>query len=191
VPDSTGATLIGCRGLEAPDSRSARFTARPSRPLGGRRDRLHGTAGVRKYGTMTAMVIEGSLLLLVILVGGMLGRRVVRRRQARKAREGAIECGLRVISGEHPHLSNRWRHADADLAPGLIEMGFARVEVDHIEPTGRKPALREHWSVSPDTTLLRVHASSGAILEWAVHEDQLEWALREVLPRGPVESQYM
>ncbi len=51
-------------------------------------------------------------------------------------------------------------------------------QLDATQP--RRPKGREAWSVSPQTAIVRVVASTGAVLEWAVLAERLPWALEQV-----------
>ncbi|MFE6972366.1 hypothetical protein [Streptomyces sp. NPDC057682] len=119
------------------------------------------------------------------LIGGLLGRRgadrIVKRRAELLAQDGQVDCGLRVLQGRHPRVSGMWMHSTARLSPGLITMGRIVVRITELDPTApRRPKGREIWSVSPQTAIVRVVASTGAVLEWAVPADQLPWALDQV-----------
>jgi hypothetical protein len=115
------------------------------------------------------------------VLGGLTGDRIVRKRGERLAKEGKVECGLRVLSGSHPRVSGHWMHSTAELSPGRITMGGIVVRIAELDTTAvRRPKGREVWSVSPQAAVLRVVASTGAILEWAVLADRLPWALEQV-----------
>lgn len=115
------------------------------------------------------------------MLGGLGGDRIVKKRGERLAKEGKVECGLRVLSGSHPRVSGRWMHSTAELSPGRITMGGIVVRITEIDATApRRPRGREAWSVSPQAAIVRLVASTGATLEWAVLADRLPWALEQV-----------
>lgn len=115
------------------------------------------------------------------LLGGQAGNRIVKKRGERLAEDGKVECGLRVLSGSHPRASGQWMHSTAQLSPGLITMGGIVVRITKLDATDpRRPKGREVWAVSPQTAIVRVVASTGAVLEWAVLSEQLPWALEQV-----------
>jgi hypothetical protein len=85
------------------------------------------------------------------------------------------------VEGHHPGLTEKWRHGVADLSAGLVDLGWAVVEVTSVDQCSvRDPTAREAWSVSPRCKLVRVK-SRGADLEWAVPEEQFAWAMSEVM----------
>lgn len=116
------------------------------------------------------------------LSGGLAGDRVLKKRGERLAKDGKVECGLRVLSGSHPRLpAGMWMHSTAQLSPGLITMGGIVVRIAELDATNpRRPTGKEVWSVSPQTAIVRVVASTGAVLEWAVLAERLPWALEQV-----------
>ncbi|MDX2702660.1 hypothetical protein PV350_07325 [Streptomyces sp. PA03-6a] len=115
------------------------------------------------------------------LLGGLAGDRVIKRRGERLAKDGKVECGLRVLSGTHYRASSRWMHSTAQLSPGLITMGGVVVRITELDATyPRRPTGKEVWSVSPQSAIVRVVASTGAVLEWAVLAERLPWALEQV-----------
>ncbi|MER5888067.1 hypothetical protein ABT160_29970 [Streptomyces sp. NPDC001941] len=119
------------------------------------------------------------------VLGGLAGDRIVKRRGERLAREGKVECGLRVVSGSHPRVSGHWMHSTAALSPGRITLGGIVVQVTEVDPAGpRRPKGREIWSVNPQAAIVRVVASTGAVLEWAVLADRLPWALEQLRKPG-------
>lgn len=112
----------------------------------------------------------------------------------RLQRSNRLECGLRVIDGDVPGLSRRWRHGRASLSPGRIvfERSLAlgmRIRRPWTPPVtlatgsvhdGRSPTAKEIWSLDPSTEVLRVEAAGGAVVEWAVQGFQREWAIRTI-----------
>ena len=119
--------------------------------------------------------------LLGIVFDGLLGDRIVRRRGDKLARDGKVDCGLRTISGSHPLLTGSWSHGTAVLSAGVIHLGPVVVRIEELDADApRRPTGREVWWVNPDTAVVRVRASSGAVLEWAVLVDRLPWALQQV-----------
>jgi len=116
------------------------------------------------------------------LLGGLAGNRIVKKRGERLAKDGKVECGLRVLSGSHPRVpAGLWMHSTAQLSPGLIKMGGIVVRITKLDASApRRPKGREVWSVSPRTAIVRIVASTGAVLEWAVLAEQLPWALEQV-----------
>ena len=59
----------------------------------------------------------------------------------------------------------------------ILPSSRASVAVDGVEQAlERTPEGREVWSVSPRTTVLQIR-SGEAIVEWAVLNDQVSWAL--------------
>lgn len=117
------------------------------------------------------------------------------RRAARYARRGQVECGFRVVEGQHDGLNGRWRHGVATLAPGTItfagtvgglrflQRGSVRIVVEGVDRADRRqPAGLEIVAVSPATRVVRV-ATPAAALEWALLADQVGWAIDQVAPR--------
>jgi hypothetical protein len=122
-------------------------------------------------------------------------------RMRRLADGNEAECGLRVVSGEHPGLTKKWTHGVAALAKGQIDFrpflppGIrvrrpftppVVVRVLSLEDKGREPGLVESWSVSSASRVLTLR-TGDASLEWAVRVEQLDWA-RSRLEGGPVPS---
>lgn len=123
--------------------------------------------------------------LLSGLFGGVLGGSLSGKISARNARrlqeQRRVECALRIVEGDHAGLARKWRHGIADLSPGLIDLGWAVVEVSSVDQSSvRGPTAREAWSVSPRCKLVQVK-SRDADLEWAIPEEQFGWATSEVM----------
>lgn len=117
-------------------------------------------------------------------------------RARRLAARSQVECSLRVSSGSIDGLSHRWRAGLASLSTGEIRFRRfippgIRVTIPLaadvvVKPQGiglghRRPGSRESWSISPGCAVLFI-TTSGAEIEWAVLEEQVEWALGIVRP---------
>lgn len=117
-------------------------------------------------------------------------------RAARYSRRGQVECGFRVVDGQLPGLTGRWRHGVATL--GLKEIAFVgtvgglrflkrrpvRFAVEHVDRSDlHQPTGLELLSVNPAASVVRLTTPS-AILEWAV-VGQVPWAI-ERLTGGPL-----
>ncbi len=119
--------------------------------------------------------------LLGALLGGSLSDKLVDRKDRRLRREEQVECALRVVEGQQPGLSSRWGRGTATLSEGLIDMGWAWVEVAtaHLSSV-RSPTAKESWSINPRMKIVRLE-SATAVIEWAVPEKQVDWAVGQVL----------
>jgi hypothetical protein len=120
-------------------------------------------------------------------------------RRARRLEEGdAVECGFRVVVGEHPGLSRRWIHGVARLAPGEIilrrSLGLGlriprpltapvQITVTSVASDDRSTHGQEAWAVNVNTRIVKIHAGQ-AVLEWAVPLEQQRWALSRVACTG-------
>jgi hypothetical protein len=116
------------------------------------------------------------------------------RRAQRLEDRNAVECGFRVIAGEHAGLSRRWIHGVARLAPGEIilrrSIGLGlriprpltapvRIAVTAVASDERSVEGRESWAVSINARILKIDAGQ-AVLEWAVPLEQRDWAVSQV-----------
>lgn len=114
------------------------------------------------------------------LIGWAIGDRIIDRRAKKLGQTSKTECGLRVVAGSHPGLTSKWRHGTAQLAPGLIRLDSTSVRVESIDRSvARRPSGREAWSASPRTEIVQVRVG-GAVLEWAVLRERLDWAVEQV-----------
>lgn len=100
---------------------------------------------------------------------------------------------MRVVTGEHRGLSDRWRHGRARLSPrhlslrrNLWQFRFVQpftaaveVEVLSIAAEGRQTKATEMWSISPGLRVLSVETSTATLL-WAVPQALTDWAISQV-----------
>ena len=126
------------------------------------------------------MVADFLVELLGGLIGGELGDRLFRRRSRSVSAQGRIVCAIRVKSG-HVHgasLGPEWRVGTADLSPGLVVLDGMRISVTDVDTSARRTLRGEEvwWSHDPDPVILELRVS-GATLEWAVPECQIDRAL--------------
>lgn len=125
-------------------------------------------------------------------------------RRLRKLRErAATECGFRVISGDQPGLSRKWRHGTAHLYPGRIEflpgIGFGvrvprpgqarlRLDVREVSRSGERTSTgRESFVVQGGAPIVSV-TTTTAELEWVLAAEHRDWALEVVRSRRSGES---
>lgn len=104
-----------------------------------------------------------------------------------------VECSFRVVEGHWPGLGRRWRHGAATLAPGRVTfvgtVGGVRflkrrplsIEVEAVDGSGRDVGGLEAVAVNPIARVVRVVTATG-VLEWALMPDQVQPALRQVVP---------
>ncbi len=105
-----------------------------------------------------------------------------------------IECGFRLLRGEHPGLTRRWTHGIALLAPGRVAftpytlglrfltrrevvLDIAAVNRESVHRAER----RQMWSVSPSAHVIQVQTAQ-AVLEWAVLRETVQSAIELVDP---------
>ena len=123
------------------------------------------------------------------LIGGFIGQwfgdRYTDRKAARLQKESRAECGLRVISGSHRGLSQKWRHETMRLSQGRIQLyGSTQVKVRSIDRESlREPTSKEAWSINRRMRLVRIETES-ATLEWAVFAGQVDWAIETLTRAG-------
>jgi hypothetical protein len=102
-------------------------------------------------------------------------------RQRRKS--GRIFCTVRVIAGSQAGLKSAWGQSVAFVQPGRLEFGRRTpipVQVQAVvSERQRDPHPRELLKVGPEFQIVEVTTDS-ATLEWAVHPNNLEWAIRTV-----------
>lgn len=152
-----------------------------------------------------------AVLLLGLLVGlGALCAAVVllRRGTARPSRYPAdagaqrwsLDGGLRVVSGEQPGLSRRWRHGRVTVDPGLLTLRrhllglrFLPVRTVAVGVAGldlageRRAGLSTLVAVRPGSRLVPLTTTTGAVLQLAVlTPDTAE--LFTVLAAGPART---
>lgn len=128
------------------------------------------------------------LVVVAVVLGAILSAWVQRHvggpRRAKGSQQDQrwhLDAGLRVLDGDHPGLSHRWRHGRAALAPGritlrpfrfglrILPMAPVEVPVATIAAgTAQRSGWRSAWSVSPGTRLVEVTTTSGARLQLAV-----------------------
>jgi hypothetical protein len=126
--------------------------------------------------------------LMQVLIGGFVGRYVLRRRGARLRERSAVDCQIRVLSGEVPGLAGRWRNGTATVSAGNLDFAPRRPKdqrvrisvtaVDHVNP--RPPVGAERLLLPQSARILQV-AAGASTLEWAVPEENLQWALDQVM----------
>lgn len=146
------------------------------------------------------------LLGLLVGVGALCGAVwVSRRRTARSSRYPAdagaqrwsLDGGLRLVSGEQPGLSRRWRHGRVTVDPGLLTLRphplglrslparTVTVGVAGLDLAGEQRAgLSTVVAVRPGSRLVPLTTTTGATLQLAVlTSDTAE--LFTVLAAGP------
>jgi hypothetical protein len=116
-------------------------------------------------------------------------------RRARRLQERSkVECGFRVITGEHVGLSRRWVHGVAHLTPGhitfrrSIALGLRAprpltapvlIAVKSLAPGHRGAQGREAWVVNITAPIVTLNTGQ-AVLEWALPDPEHEWAVARV-----------
>lgn len=122
---------------------------------------------------------------VVVLVAVVVFRvRMARPSQGRGAAGGrrwVLDGGLRLVSGEAPGVTHRWRHGRVVVEPGIITLrpyllGLrflpgtpVSVAVSGVDLAGeRTPGLKESLGVWPGARLVPVRTTSGAVLELAL-----------------------
>lgn len=119
--------------------------------------------------------------LLGAVLGGSLTDKLADRKTRRLRRDAQLECALRVVEGQQAGIPSRWAHGTAALSEGMIDMGWALIEVVSADLASvRRPTAKEGWSINPRTKLLRLE-SATAVIQWAVPEKQFDWAVEQVL----------
>ena len=141
---------------------------------------------------------ESALSMLFIgagsFVGATLTTLILFPRRARKyARQGQVECALRVIAGHEPALGHRWQHGLGTLALGELTfrgtvggIRFARrspttVEVAQIDRSTRTTGWGEAWSITPGLEVVQL-VTPSARLEWALPPGKVQWATDRLSP---------
>ena len=79
------------------------------------------------------------------VIGGVLGDRLaragLRRAWGRKAERGQVLCGLRLLSGAQPGISQHdWRIGEWSVTPGRMSLEGIQVTVLGIEADSDRPA---------------------------------------------------
>jgi len=125
------------------------------------------------------LVIFMVALLLIVVLSIAVAVWIRRRVGARYRAEGRIECGLRVVTGEVPGLSKRWRHGLARLDDNALIFGqgrlggYVRGRAPHatdVRVSGplqwdRKPKPREWIAIAPWGHVFRAPQPGGAVVE--------------------------
>lgn len=125
------------------------------------------------------MIVEFLGDLFATIVGGPLGRAVVRRGWARAAKRGVILSGLRVVSGSQRGLSREWRVGEWSVVPGRLSLDGIDIRVlSAVADSGRPASLGESLG-GEDTRVITLRAAT-AELEWS-HMTYLEAAARRCL----------
>lgn len=111
-----------------------------------------------------------------------------------RSTEQQVECGFRLLQGEHPGLTSRWTHGLGALVPGRVAftpytVGLRfltrREVIIDITAVDRgsvhRAERRQIWSVSPSARVIEVKTAQ-ALLEWAVLPEVAEGAMDLVDP---------
>ena len=105
-----------------------------------------------------------------------LGRAAIMRANRRFKKSGRVQCGLRVIEGDQPGLSSRWRVGVASFLPGRLHFlrrwrvvlgGCPPIEVVAVHGPPRAPSGGEILKLPGSIVQIQ---TSTATLEWALHE---------------------
>ena len=125
------------------------------------------------------------------LIGVSIGMVLQRRRNDRRRWSGRTESALRVVSGSQEGVSHRWRQVIA--APSLGMLTIRRywlwypktrtIEILDVENAPRRPTASERIWLNPAVRIIRLRSPS-AVLEWAVVDRHLTWALDGLRRRG-------
>ena len=125
-----------------------------------------------------------TVIVTVLLI--LLASPLIARLQAARARlvggRDAFECSLRVLQGEVGGLGSHWRagvaHTEGDEVVWRrwpIVTGHARLRVVTVSwAEARKPQRSEYIVLNPRTVVVPVRLHSGARLELAVVERELD-----------------
>lgn len=119
----------------------------------------------------------GMLTLTVVLA-----LRIRRRTTARYREAEMFECGLRVVSGQLPGLSRRWRHGLAGVHDGVLVFGQGRlggyvrgraphvpdVRIDGPLRWDRTPRPKERLALARRTQVFTAPQPDGAVVEVVV-----------------------
>jgi hypothetical protein len=110
------------------------------------------------------------------VISSVLADRWIRRRADRQLTKSRVECSLRVVGGSQPGLTRRWRAGTAELAPGSMRFWRrlpggtdASIEVVSVSRASRWPPRGGGGDATPT-----------AVLEWAVLDRHLHWAIDQV-----------
>ena len=99
---------------------------------------------------------------------------------SRRRNTGRIFCTVRVIAGIQTGLKKGWGQSIASVHPGRLEFGRRTpipVQVRAVvTERQRDPHPRDLLHVGPDFQIVELTTDS-ATLEWAVHPNNLEWAI--------------
>lgn len=100
-----------------------------------------------------------------------------------------IECGFRLLQGEHPGLTRRWTQGIAVVAPGRVAFTPYRLglrlltcrevvlDITAVDRESVHRVERRHWwSVSPSARVVHVQTAQ-AVLEWAVLPEAVQGAM--------------
>jgi hypothetical protein len=126
--------------------------------------------------------LEGVVVWEVIgdVITGWLGDRWLDPRADRLLPKGELGCGLRVIAGDAPGVTNKWSHGNALVAPGKVGIQGNTIRVLAISRTHqRSPGGWEILKVNPSCQIVEIK-TAGAVLEWAVLDRHLAWAVDRV-----------
>jgi hypothetical protein len=130
-------------------------------------------------------------LLVDVLLRRLIGL-VKRRRADRRMSRGRFDCALKVISGGHRGLSQRWRHVAATAAPGRLDIrghwwrlfrAIPPITVIDVRGPVRPPSARENWSLAGSCRIIEIQTPT-ATLGWAVPGHYLPGALERLQARS-------
>ena len=107
---------------------------------------------------------------------------------SRRRKTGRIFSTVRVIAGRQKGLEENWGQSVASVHPGRLEFGRrppipVRV-CAVVTERQRDPHPRDLLHVGPDFQIVELTTDS-ATLEWAVHPDNLGWAIARVRGDDP------
>lgn len=112
--------------------------------------------------------------------------RAVRRRSRGGGDPHRMPCAVRVIEGVHDGIGGRWRRTSAALAPGRIDLEEVELGVRRIEEAafGRHRLPFEEAAHFPRAYMWVLRVSTDhAVVEWAIPQTDLEWAVPLVTGR--------
>lgn len=133
---------------------------------------------------------------MTLLFSGMLNLLLGQRRR-RLAADGLVECAIRPAATALRSHTGRWQHGVARARPSVLEFRAGGPGAIHIlrgqpreirvltmQAEGRRPSLRQIWSINP-TLHIAVLQAPGGDLELAASAADLVDLQRDLLPPAP------